>query len=69
MMWSICWLKLVRIMKCRYRNDIECDIFEDSENCWYESYEDCLIFKNLRAINLTYNDLSTVTIPSLTKKG
>jgi len=35
-------------MKCKFRPELECDIFIDVNNCWYDKYWECLQMKMVR---------------------
>ena len=35
-------------MLCKHKKNITCDIFNNINDCWYENYEQCRLFKKLR---------------------
>lgn len=29
-------------MRCKYRKDVECMLLNNTEDCWYKNYADCV---------------------------
>jgi len=35
-------------MRCKHNQNIECEIFKNTKDCWYEDYHQCQFYRRIR---------------------